>query len=170
MISLIVAISKNRAIGKDNKLLWYIPEDMKRFRAITSGHPVVMGRKTFESIGRPLPNRTNIVITRDRSYKPEGVVIAHSLDEAMEIAKQSPHLASPMQGEGSAQEIFILGGGQIFEQVMHIADRLYITVIDADVPDADAFFPEYPHFNKVLFKEDHEHDGLKFTFYELEKQ
>jgi dihydrofolate reductase len=157
-ISLIVAISKNHAIGKDNKLLWYIPEDMKRFKAITSGHPVIMGRKTFESIGKPLPNRTNIVISRDPMYKAEGCITAHSLEDAMNTAQKIDQ-----------NEIFILGGGQIFEEAIHIADKLYITIIDAEVPDADAFFPKYPHFTKVVFQEDHEHDGLRFTFLELER-
>lgn len=157
-LSLVVAISKNRAIGKNNKLLWYIPEDMKRFKAITSGHPIIMGRKTFESIGRPLPDRLNIVISHDPVYSAPGCEKAGSLDEALELAKKQP-----------TDEIFVIGGGQIFEQAMPLADRLYLTVIDAHVDDADTFFPEYPHFSKVLLEEDHVHDGLRFTFYELER-
>lgn len=158
LISLLVAISKNRAIGKENQLLFSIPADLKRFKELTTGHVIVMGRKTFESIGKPLPNRTNIVITREISYKAEGVTIAHSLEEAIALAQKVEQ-----------EEIFIIGGGQIYEAAMPIADRLYVTVIDTHVEDADTFFPEYPHFTKVLLKEENEHDGLKYTFYELEK-
>jgi dihydrofolate reductase len=158
-ISLIVAISKNRAIGKDNKLLWYIPEDLKRFRQLTSGHPIIMGRKTFESIGKPLPNRTNIIITRDQNYHQDGAIVVHSLDEALSKAKEIEN-----------GEIFIIGGGQIYEQALPLANKLYITVIDTHIEDADTYFPEYPHFTKILREEQSQHDGLKFTWYELEKE
>jgi len=158
-ISLLVAISKNRAIGKENQLLFSIPADLKRFKQLTLNHPVIMGRKTFESIGRPLPERTNIVITRDRGYKAEGVTVTYSLTEAIETARNTEQ-----------QEIFIIGGGQIYEAAMPVADRLYVTVIDTHVDNADTFFPEYPHFTKVLLKEENKHDGLKYTFYELEKE
>ena len=171
-ISLIVAISKNRAIGKDNKLLWYIPEDLKRFRAITNGHPIIMGRKTFESIGKPLPNRTNIVITRDENYKPEGCIVTHSLNEAIEKAKHLPFakLAAVNLANQFTDEIFIIGGGQIYEQAMPLADKLYVTVIDTNVTDADTFFPEYNNFTKIIHQEQKEHNGLKYTWYELEKE
>jgi dihydrofolate reductase len=157
-ISLIVAISKNRAIGKDNKLIWYIPEDLKRFRQITAGHVVIMGKKTYQSIGKPLPNRTNIIITRDKKYQQLGCIIAYSVDEALYKARSLER-----------QEIFVIGGGQIFEQTIHFADKLYLTIIDQEVSDADTFFPSYPQFTKVVHEEQREHNGLTFTWLELEK-
>jgi dihydrofolate reductase len=130
MISLIAAIGKNNELGKNNSLLWIFPDDQKHFREITSLHTVIMGRKTFESIGKPLPNRRNIVITRDVNYKQKGVEIVHSLIEALDLF--------PNHNE----EIFIIGGAEIYKQAMPIADRLYITHIDAEDNKADAFFPE----------------------------
>lgn len=130
MISLIAAIGKNNELGKNNTLVWSMPNDLKYFREKTSGHPVIMGRKTFESIGHPMPNRKNIIITRDKNYKKEGIEVAHSLEEALNIV---PH---------KTKEIFIIGGEGIFKESMNIADRLYITHIDATDKDADVFFPE----------------------------
>lgn len=129
-INIIVAVSQDGAIGRGNSLLWHLPGDMKFFRETTTGHPVIMGRKTFESIGRPLPRRTNIVISRGEPELPEGVVLAHSLDEALAAA-----------AEGCAAECFILGGGQIYAAAMRVADTLYITRVLASVDDADTFFP-----------------------------
>lgn len=157
-ISLVVAISKNRAIGKDNKLLFYIPEDLKRFKEITKNHPIIMGRKTFESIGRPLPERTNIIITSDLSYKAEGCTVCHSVEDALSEAKKL-----------TTDEIFVIGGGKIYEQVIPQTDKLYITVIDSVIEEADTFFPEYPEFTKVIREEKKEHNGLNYTFFELEK-
>ena len=130
MISLIAAIGKNNELGKNNALVWSMPTDLKYFRQTTSGHPVIMGRKTFESIGRPMPNRRNIIITRDVNYKKDGIEIAHSLEEALNLV---PH---------KDEEIFIIGGEEIFKQSMSLADRLYITHIEAKDKDADTFFPE----------------------------
>jgi dihydrofolate reductase len=130
MISLIAAIGKNNELGKGNTLLWHMPADLKYFKDVTTLHPVIMGRKTFESIGRPLPNRRNIVITRDLNYKKEGVELAYSLNEALNLF--------PDQNE----EIFIIGGAELFKQTMPVADKLYITHIDAKDKDADTFFPE----------------------------
>ena len=130
MISLIAAIGKNNELGKGNALLWDLPGDLKHFRDTTMLHAVIMGRKTFESIGKPLPNRKNIVITRDVNYKKEGVEVVHSLAEALDLF--------PDQNE----EIFIIGGAELYKQTIDIADRLYITHIDAEDKDADAFFPE----------------------------
>jgi dihydrofolate reductase len=127
MISLVVAAARNNVIGKGNALPWSLPNDLKHFREVTSGHTVVMGRKTFESIGRPLPNRRNIVITRQEGYKPEGVEVVGSLAAA---------IASMSVGE----DLFVIGGGEIFNQVLPIADRVYLTRIEADV-EGDAFFP-----------------------------
>ena len=130
MISLIAAIGKNNELGKKNTLLWNMPADMKYFRDTTALHAVVMGRKTFESIGRPLPERRNIVITRDVNYKKTGVEIAHSLAEALD--------KFPDQKE----EVFIIGGAELYKQTIEIADKLYITHVDNEDSDADAFFPE----------------------------
>ncbi len=156
-ISIISAIAKNRAIGKDNKLLWHIGEDLRRFKALTEGHPVVMGRKTFESLGKSLPNRTNIVITRDKMFEIPGVIIARSLEEATEAAKR----------EGK-EEVFIIGGGQIYEQAIKLADKLYLTIVEGEY-DADTFFPDYSDFKKVILEEKHESEGYKYKFLELER-
>ncbi|MBQ4502756.1 MAG: dihydrofolate reductase [Alistipes sp.] len=128
MISIIVAIAKNGVIGDKNTLLWHLREDMIHFRTITSGHPVVMGRKTYDSIGRPLPKRTNVVITRDTELQIEGCTMAHSLTEAVEMFD-------------SSEEVFIIGGAQIYSQAMPIADRLYLTIIDKEY-EGDSSFPE----------------------------
>jgi dihydrofolate reductase len=129
MISLIAAIGKNNELGKGNDLVWKLPDDMKYFVKTTSGHTVVMGRKTFESIGRVLPNRRNIVITRDKNYLRDSVDVVHSLQEAINLAV-------------SNDEVFIIGGAEIFKQAMDVADKLYITHINAEDKDADTFFPE----------------------------
>ena len=158
-ISLIAAIAKNLAIGKDNKLLYYIPEDLKRFKKLTSGHVIVMGKKTFESIGsRPLPNRTNIIITKDPAFQAPGCMVVHSVEEALSKAKET-----------EKDEIFIIGGGSIYTQTIGQADKLYITVIDRVHEDADAFFPAYPEFTKIVYEEKSQHEGIDFTWYELEK-
>ncbi len=156
-ISIISAIAKNRAIGKDNKLLWHIGEDLRRFKALTEGHPVVMGRKTFESLGRALPNRTNIIVTRDKMFEIPGVIIARSLEEAVKAAKRE-----------EKEEIFIIGGGQIYEQAIKLADKLYLTIVEGEY-DGDTFFPEYLDFKKVIFEEKHESEGYKYKFLELER-
>ena len=117
-----------------------------------------MGRKTFESIGMPLPNRTNIVITRDPEYFAEGVVVVNSVDEAIQYAEGKPGI----------DEIFIIGGGQIYQEVISKADKLYLTVVEGN-PDADTFFPDYSDFKKIVFEENHESDGLKYKFLDLER-
>ena len=159
-ISLIAAIaSKNRALGKDNKLIYQIPEDLKRFKKLTEGHAVIMGRKTFESIGYSLPNRLNIIITRDKNYSQRGITVVHSLDEAL-------RLASLAQGN---DECFVIGGGQIYKETMPIADKLYLTVIEGN-PEADTFFPDYSDFKKVVWEsEEKESGGFKYRFLELER-
>ena len=128
MVSIIVAIAQNGTIGDKNSLLWHIKEDMRFFRTTTSGHPVIMGRKTFESLGsKPLPKRTNIVITRaDREF--EGALTAHSLEEAIRMA-------------GEDDEIFVMGGAQIYREALSVADRMYITVVERDY-EGDTSFPE----------------------------
>ena len=161
-LSIIVAIGKNNEIGKKNTLLWSLPADMKHFREITSLHPVIMGRKTFESIGKPLPNRRNIVITRDVNYKKNlstearDVELVYSLNEALGLF--------PNQNE----EIFIIGGAEIYKQTIPIADKLYITHIRAEGKDADSFFPEIiPIVWNEISHEEHQKDEknpFNYTF------
>ncbi len=134
MIKLIAAIGKNNELGKDNGLLWSLHEDMKYFRRTTAGATVVMGRRTFESIGRPLPKRRNIVITRDESYSTEGVEVAHSLEEALEMC---------------GNDCFVIGGGSVYKQALPLADEILLTEIDRSYPDADVFFPE---FDRAMYK------------------
>lgn len=129
ILSIIAAIGKNNELGRDNQLLWNLPADMKHFREKTSDHPVVMGSKTFESIGRPLPNRRNIVIARDTEYKKDGVEIVHSIEKVMDLFKNAE------------SEVFVIGGGQIYKAMLPFAQKLYITHVDASLP-ADTFFPE----------------------------
>ncbi len=157
-ISLIAAIaSGNRALGKDNKLIYKIPEDLEYFRKVTAGHVVVMGRKTFESIGHALPNRVNVIVTRDPSLSAEGAIAVHSLDEAMRLAQ-----------EKEKEEIFIIGGGQIYKEAINLADRLYLTVVEGS-PEADAFFPDYSKFTKVVSEKQGESEGYKFKSLILER-
>ncbi|WP_085904151.1 dihydrofolate reductase [Kiloniella majae] len=133
-VSLIVAHGKNRAIGKDNVMPWHIPGDLKFFKAQTMGKPVIMGRKTFQSIGRPLPGRLNIVITRDENFKAEGVRLSSSLEDALKLAREEVRRLG-------GDELMIIGGAQIYTQSIDMVDRLYITEVDME-PEADAFFPE----------------------------
>ena len=156
-ISAIAAIGKNRVIGKGNDLVWKIPDDLARFRAITKGHPVIMGRRTFESIGKPLPDRKNIVISRDKDYAPEGVIAVYSVEDALEKAK----------GFGN-NEIFVIGGGEIYKQMLPYTEKLYLTIIDSEA-DGDVFFPDYPEFTKETFREEREYNGIKYAWVNLEK-
>jgi len=159
---MIAAIGEGRTLGKNNDLLWRIPDDLKRFKTLTTGHVVVMGRKTYESIGKPLPNRTNIVVTRDPSWQADGVVVASSIEDALAKAEKNP----PAGGDS---EVFIMGGGQIYNQALPFADRLHLTLIEAK-KDADIFFPEYEkEFTKVIFHEEREHEGLKYKWVDLER-
>src|SRR5215470_11008756 len=124
-------MDRNRGIGVDNKLPWRLSADLKRFRELTMGHHIIVGRRTFESIGRPLPGRRMIVVTRDRNYRAEGCDIAHSVEDATRLAR-----------ERNESEVFIGGGAEIYAQSIGIADRMYLTFVDAEVA-ADAFFPEF---------------------------
>lgn len=141
MITLISAIGKNNEIGKDNQLLWHLPNDLKRFKKLTTDHPIIMGRKTYESIGRPLPNRTNIVVSRKDNWFEEGILIVPSLKEAIKHAKKIN------------ENIYIIGGANIYEQTIDLADRLEITQVDFSA-DADAFFPKIDE--KIWQKTDEE--------------
>lgn len=154
-VSLIAAIGKNNELGKEGKLLWHLPLDFKHFKDLTTGHPIIMGRKTFESIGHPLPNRTNIVITNDRAYKTDGIEVYHSLEDALK------------KFEATEAEVFIIGGGQIYTQALPEADTLYITHVDGSF-DADTFFPKIDtDIWKIVSQEDHtknENHQYNFSF------
>ncbi len=162
-VSIVAAIGRNREIGHGNELLWHIPEDLKRFKRITLGHPIILGRKTFDSIvaslGKPLPGRQNIVVTRDTNWHYDGVLVAHSLEEALSIAK-----------ERDPEEVFIGGGAQLWAESLPHVDRLYMTLIDAE-KEGDTFFPEYEkEFTKMIDHEHHELEGLKYMFVDLERE
>ena len=154
MVILIAAIANNNALGKDNQLLWHLPDDFKRFKAVTSGHYIIMGRKTFESFPKPLPNRTHVVITRQKDYHPEGCIVVDSIEKALEISPEG-------------QDVFVIGGGEIYNLAMRFADKLDITKVHADF-DADVYFPEIsPEDWKLESSEFHPKDdrhAYDFTF------
>ncbi|HCR75912.1 MAG TPA: dihydrofolate reductase [Chryseobacterium sp.] len=129
MTTIVVAMGEKNEIGFENQLLWHLPKDLKHFKEITSGHPVIMGRKTYESIGKPLPNRTNIVVSRKTDWFEEGILIVGSIKEAIKFAKKID------------EEVFIIGGGKIYEQTMDVVDKLEVTLVKADL-EADTFFPK----------------------------
>ena len=173
---IIVAIADNNAIGRDNALLWHISEDMKFFRRTTSGHPVIMGRKTYESIGRPLPKRTNIVVSRG-TQAPEGTLLAGSLEEAYKIAEASIAEAVAQEVVAEVNDLqprksrcFVMGGGQIYAQAMQSAERLIVTHVHTVIEDADTFFPEIdPLYWHVVERSEMLHDeesGYDFEFVE----
>ncbi len=150
MISIIVAIAQNNVIGGDNRLLWHIREDLQRFKRITTGHPVVMGRKTFESLGRPLPNRQNVVITRQKDFRAEGCTVVGSLDEAFALFDAS-------------EEVFVIGGAEIYRQALPLAAKLYLTHVEAEYK-GDTFFPEINLQNwEEVARERHER-GEQFEY------
>ncbi len=128
-VSIIAAMSENRVIGVRNALPWHLPADLRHFRSLTMGHTVIAGRKNYESIGRPLPGRTNIIVTRDPAYRAPGCTVVHSIDAALEAA-------------GADNEIFVIGGAQIYEQTIRLAERMYLTLVHARI-EGDAFFPPF---------------------------
>lgn len=161
MITIIAAIANNNVLGKDNQLIWHIPADLKRFKKETSGHHIIMGRKTYESLGRPLPNRVNVVISRNMNYPtPTGCVVVDSLEKALEIAKND---ANP----------FIIGGAQIYAEAMNIADKLDLTHVHHDF-DGDVFFPLIDSdIWEETSREDFEADGpnsLNYSFVTYERR
>ena len=157
-ISIIAALGYDRALGKENQLLWRIPEDLKRFKSLTVSHPVVMGRKTFESIGKALPGRPNLVVTRDKEWAAEGASVFYSPDEALDAARKL-----------DSEEVFVIGGAQIYAQTLPVTDRLYLTLIEEE-KEADAFFPPYEHlFTKILSEEERSHNGLKYQWLNLKR-
>ncbi|WP_144392219.1 type 3 dihydrofolate reductase [Pleionea sediminis] len=145
VISLVCAMANNRVIGKDNEMPWHMPADLKHFKETTMGKPIVMGRKTFESIGRPLPGRRNVIITRNPKYHHDGIDVVNSVEDAITLLQDEP-------------EIMITGGGNIYEQTLERADNLFLTFIDLDV-DGDAFFPAFEHLNlEEKSREEHRPD------------
>ena len=161
---IIVAIADNNAIGKDNALLWHISEDLKFFKRTTLGCPVIMGRRTFESIGRPLPKRLNIVVSRSGYAAPEGVRVVASLEEAYDLAQE----------ETSVQRVFVIGGGQIYAQALEMADRLIVTHVHTVIHEADTFFPAIdPSVWQVADRSQMQHDeesGYDFEFVEYKRK
>ena len=155
MLTIIAAASENNALGKDNQLLWHLPEDFKRFKTLTSGHYIVMGRKTFESFPKPLPNRTHIIITRQNDYQaPDGCIVVSSLEKAMTLCPAN-------------EEAFVIGGGEIYQQAINIVDKIDVTRVHTTI-DADTFFPEIDtNIWKLVFEEFHPKDekhAFDFTF------
>ncbi len=150
MIILIAAASENNALGKDNDLIWHLPDDFKRFKAITTGHHIIMGRKTFESFPKPLPNRTHVIITRQKNYHPEGCLVADSLDAAIKMCPKN-------------EDLFIIGGGEIYKQSIAIADKIELTRVHASF-DADTFFPEIDSNKWELVSEDYHPKDEKHQF------
>lgn len=156
-LSMIVAVDETRAIGKDNRLLWHIPEDLKHFKELTTGHAVIMGENTYHSIGRPLPNRTNIVVTLDQTLALPGCLVVHSLDEALSVAR-----------EHEREEIFVMGGASIYRQFLPMIDRLYLTLVSGK-HEADTFFPDYSDFTRVMNEEKCDNGEYQFSFLVLER-
>ncbi len=157
-ISAIAAIGEKNELGGKNQLLWNIPEDLQHFKQLTHGHPIIMGRRTFESIGRLLPNRKNIIISRDVHYTVSGAIIAHSLNEALEEAQRD-----------NTEEIFIIGGGELFSKALPLVTRLYLTIVHATFPQADVYFPDYSQFTKMVEKREGSSKNYLYTFLTLEK-
>lgn len=154
MIIQIAAASENNALGKDNKLVWHLPDDFKRFKQITSGHYIILGRKTFDSFDKPLPNRTHIIITHNKKYKAEGCIVVNSIEEALKAVPKN-------------QDVYIIGGAEIYKQSIHLSDKIELTRVHTTC-DADAFFPEINLAEwKVIQEEYHPKDEkhlLDFTY------
>jgi dihydrofolate reductase len=156
-----VALGHGNVIGKDNGLLWHLPDDLKHFKRLTVGHPVVMGRNTWESLPekyRPLPDRTNIVVTRDETYDAPGATVAHSLPDAMVAARAA----------SGSDEIFIIGGGELYRTALSETDRIYLTLVDDDTPGT-VFFPDYSEFSNVIEEESHEENGYSYVWRTVER-
>jgi dihydrofolate reductase len=154
MISIIAAIDEKNGIGKKGQLAWHLSEDLKRFKELTSNHTVIMGRHTFESIGKALPSRKNIVVTSDPNFQAENIVIVNSIEDAI--------------GEAGGGEIFVIGGAQIYNQTIGLADKLYLTQVVGDF-SCDTFFPDYSAFTNETFIGAGEENGIRYKFLELIK-
>lgn len=160
VISIIAAIAKNRVIGKNNKLPWNLPADLKHFKDLTLGKPIIMGQRTFESIGKALPDRTNIILTLDKNFNPSGCIIAHSIEDALKAA-------------GSAKEVMICGGASVYKQFLPLVHKMYLTLIDENF-EGDAYFPEFNRgdwreIDRVENQPDQE-NPYKYTFITLERK
>ena len=162
-ITLIAAMDRARAIGRGNAMPWHLSDDLKRFKALTLGKPIVMGRKTFESIGRPLPKRRNIILTRDQNFHFDGIEVIHSLEAGLANLKSS----------GLEGEIMITGGGEVYSLALPLAHKMHLTFVDTLVEDADAFFPEWNSGEwRETAREKHgidERHALEFSFVDLER-
>ena len=159
-LTLIAAAGENNALGKDNDLVWHLPDDFKRFKNLTTGHHIIMGRKTFESFPKPLPNRVHIVITRQEDYSPEGAIVVHSIDEALAKVKDDP-------------QPFVIGGGEIYKLALEKADKIELTRVHESF-EADAFFPELDMSNwnltaSVRHEKDERHQ-YPFTYLTFERK
>jgi dihydrofolate reductase len=160
MLSIIVALSENNVIGKGNKLPWKLSADLKRLKSLTMGHHIVMGRRTWESLGRLLPGRVNVIITTDKNFAAEGGIVVHSMEEALQVSSPDP-------------EIFIFGGGKIFKEALPLVDRIYLTLVHTQV-EGDAHFPilnkdEWNEISREDFKAD-EKNQYDYSFITLEKK
>ncbi|MAZ39992.1 MAG: type 3 dihydrofolate reductase [Legionellales bacterium] len=159
-ISIIAAMAKNRVIGFENKMPWHLPAELQYFKKVTMGKPIIMGRKTFESIGKPLPGRDNIIITRQVDYQFNGTMVAHSLETALRRVQHHP-------------EVMIIGGANIYKQAIHLANKMYLTVIDASF-QGDAFFPKWDakqwHITAQTFHQPDEKNDYSYTTLVLEKK
>ncbi len=164
-ISVMAAMAQNRVIGKNNQLPWSLPADLKRFKTMTMGHPCIMGRKTFESMGRPLPKRDNLIISRQKNYTAAGAFVFHSVEEALAWCRAR-------ESQPGFEEVFLIGGAEIWNLGWSQVDRIYLTVIHRDV-EGDTFFPEFrwDDFNET-FREEHRDvsDELPFTYLTLERK
>ncbi len=159
-LSMIAAVGKNRELGKNNALLWNIPEDMHYFHMMTRGHVVIMGQKTFEAIGMPLKKRINIVLSYDKLFSPQGVFVVKNKQEALQLAYE----------QEKAGEIFIIGGAMIYTLFFKEAERLYLTCIEASFPEADVFFPPYEDiFTKKVSEKKGNDTMFSYTFFIMEK-
>jgi len=162
LISIVVAVSENGVIGKDNQLLWRLPDDLKRFKKLTLGHPIIMGRKTFDSIGKPLPGRTSIVITRNRNFSMEDVIVVHNIEEAIEEAAKL-----------ETEETFIIGGGELYSSTLAIADRLYVTEVNTII-SGDTYFnitnpDQWIETERTVHQADEKHK-FEFNFVDYTKR
>ena len=170
-VSIIVAINKaDNAIGqKTGELLFRISDDLKRFKSLTIGHPIIMGRKTYESIGKPLPERTNIIVTRNPDFRADGCTVVSSLNDAIKKANEIAIRQAP--GDYKNSEVFVIGGGEIYKQVLPYADKLYLTIVESDAA-GDVFFPDWrKDFTKETFREEKfdEKTGLNYSWVDLER-
>ena len=154
MITLIAACSENRVIGKAGKLIWHIPEDLKRFKKLTLGNPIVMGRKTFESIGKPLPGRTNIILTRDKNYKMEGCLVYNKISDILEIFEKN--------------NIFVIGGGEIYKQFLDKADKIELTLIHKNF-DGDTYFPQIGGEWEITHSENSKFEDIDLEYISYKK-